>query len=243
MLKNRKLAMIAGGAALLLLTIGGIWYFTSGSSSQVAHVRQLRDQLFSEKSKDLTPEQRKESFGEFRKEMEKLSPKERSEVFADRQKKMEQKLDKFFKLTPEQQEEQLDKDIDELQEKGKRWLERAGKGGGFPFGGGGPGGQTTGAPGGPGGGSPGVPGGSSPGGSTSASTPTAGPGGSGGPGGPGGFGRGRTQEQRDQFRKNMLDGTSPEFRAQMSEYRRQFGNRMQQRGISFGGFGFGGGPR
>jgi len=235
---NRKRVYIVG-AAFFLVAVLGTWYFASGSS-KVERVRQLRDQLFSEKSKDMTPEQRKEGFGEFRKEMDKLSPKEKSEVFADGRKKMDEKLEKFFKSTPEQQEQQLDKDIDDLLEKSKRWLERAGKGG-FPFGGGAAGGGPGGAgPGGPGPGGPGT-GGPGPGGAPGG---VAGKGGPGGPGGPGGFGRGRSQEQRDQFRKNMLDSTSPESRARFVEYRRQFSNRLQQRGISFGGFGGGfGGPR
>src|SRR5262245_54436149 len=127
--KNRK-TLIAAAASALLIAIGSVWYFASGSS-QVEHVRQLRDPLFPEKAKDMTPEQHKEGVSEFRKAMDKLSPKERSEVFADGRKKMEQKLDKFFKSTPEQQEQQLDKDIDDIMEKGKRWLERGGRGGGF----------------------------------------------------------------------------------------------------------------
>lgn len=57
----------------------------------------------------------------------------------------------------------------------------------------------------------------------------------------GGFGnnpgRGRSAEDRDTRRRERLDQTTPEFRAQRAEYFRQLNARRQERGL--GTFGFG----
>ena len=62
------------------------------------------------------------------------------------------------------------------------------------------------------------------------------PGGPGGPGmafGPGGRGKGPppSAEEKEKRRKQMLDRTTPEFRANMDQYRRDLEARRQQRGL------------
>lgn len=81
---------------------------------------------------------------------------------------------------------------------------------------------------------------------------SSGPGGAGGgsggprPGGnaaggggpqPGGGGRGRTEETRNNWRKNMIDRTSPQMRARYAEYRSAMEKRKEQLGLPSGGFG------
>ena len=54
--------------------------------------------------------------------------------------------------------------------------------------------------------------------------------GNGGAGGPGGRRGNMTEEQRDERRKRRLDATSPELRAQFTEYRRRLNERLEERG-------------
>jgi hypothetical protein len=62
--------------------------------------------------------------------------------------------------------------------------------------------------------------------------------GQGPPGGPGNVaGRTRSDEDRDARRRQRLDQTTPEFRAQAAEYFRQLNARRQQRGLGTGVFG------
>ncbi len=215
MLQKHKGILIAAGVFFVLVgtIVGAVWVFTS--ESQVDKVRRLQKEMFAEEAKKLPNEQKKENWKQLRAETDKLSPKERNDLFADAMKKKAEELDKFFKLPPEKQLEEIDKKIDQMEEFRKK-LESGDFAG---FGGFGGKGRR----------------GSGPGGAALAANPGANPGG--GQGfqgkGPGGWGgKARSQEERDMFRKNMLDATTPQFRAQMGEYRRQLGNRMQQRGIS-----------
>jgi hypothetical protein len=62
--------------------------------------------------------------------------------------------------------------------------------------------------------------------------------GQGPPGGPGnGPGRVRSDDERDARRRQRLDQTTPEFRAQAAEYFRELNARRQQRGLGSGRFG------
>jgi hypothetical protein len=62
-----------------------------------------------------------------------------------------------------------------------------------------------------------------------------------GPGGPPGGGRSLSPEERDRRRKDRLDQTTPEERAQRAEFFKALSLRRQQRGL--GGWGFPGGGR
>ena len=110
-----------------------------------------------------------------------------------------------------------------------------GPGGRGPGGGpdGGNGGSFAGGPGGPGGGPGGPPGGGPPGG-PGGGPPGGPPGGPGGPGGGPGGPRGNTEEDRNRWRKNIIDSTTPEQRAQYTEYRRAMEARREQLGQSRG---------
>ena len=137
---------------------------------------------------------------------------------------MQTRINAYFSLPPEQRQAELDRQIKQEELFRKAWEASRPAGGrqGGPPGGvaasGGPGGG--GGPGGAGGG-PGGAGGGGPGG-----------GGPGGPGGPGGGGppRGGSEEDRNRWRKNMIDSTTPEQRARYVEYRRAMEARREQLG-------------
>ena len=184
--KSKKRIVLGAVVFLLLAGIAAAWFFRS---DPVDDVRQLRNQLFSEEGKKLPPEERKEGFQKLATAMKNLTPQQRKELFAERQKKMSEDLDRFFKLSPEEQTAELDKRIDRMLAARKAW-ENGGKGG------------------------PGF----------------------GGPGGPGSWSK-KSPQEREQFRQSALDFTTPQFQAQMADFRSQMNLRMQQRGISFGGRG------
>lgn len=54
---------------------------------------------------------------------------------------------------------------------------------------------------------------------------------------PGGGGRGRTEEGRNAWRKNLIDRTSPQMRARYNEYRSAIEKRKEQLGVTSGGYG------
>ena len=133
---------------------------------------------------------------------------------------MQTRINAYFSLPPDQRQAELDRQIKQEELFRKAWEASRPAGGG----GGGPPGATA-ANGGPGG----AGGGSGPGG--------AGGGAGGGPGGPGGGGppRGRSEEDRNRWRKNLIDNTSPEQRARYVEYRRAMEARRDQLGLPSGG--------
>jgi hypothetical protein len=217
--KSKKRTVLAVTAFLLLAGCAAAWFFRS---DPVDEVRQLRSQLFSEEGKKLPPEERREGFRKLSTAMKNLTPQQRKELFAERQKKMSEDLDRFFKLSPQEQAAELDKRIDRMLAARKAW-ENGGKGGaGF----GGPAGKGFGGPGGRFGGEPGA---SAPGGNGGNNGPF--------PGAPGGFGSWskKSPQEREQARQTSLDFTTPQFQAQMTDFRSLMNLRMQQRGISFGG--------
>jgi len=144
---------------------------------------------------------------------------------------MQVRINSYFSAPPEQRQAELDRQIKQEELFRKAW-ESSRPAGGRPGGqrsaqqGGAAGG--TAAIGGQGGGGQGGPG---------AGGPTAGgPGGAGrgpgGPGGPGGGGppRNGSDEDRNRWRKNLIDNTSPDQRARYAEYRRAMDARREQLG-------------
>jgi hypothetical protein len=141
---------------------------------------------------------------------------------------MQTRINAYFSLPPGQRQAELDRQIKQEELFRKAWegsRPAGGQGGaagaGAVAGGGQTGGGQTGAAGGPGGGPP-----------------------SGGGGGPGGGSRGPgsggpprngTEEDRNRWRKNMIDSTSPEQRAKYVEYRRAMEARRDQLGLPPGG--------
>jgi hypothetical protein len=191
---------------LVLLFSGlGAWAMTSGEDPQVAKVQALRAQL-----ENAPEEQRRELWGQMREEMRKLPEETREALFEDRRKEWEaresKQMTEFFSKPRAEQIALIDKQIDESE---KRRLDRERRRA--------QGGQVNG----PGRGGPGGPGG--------------GRGGFGGGGGGGRGGRGATDPVARMDRtKSYLDKTTPESRAQRSEYRRMMDERRQARGLPTG---------
>jgi len=126
---------------------------------------------------------------------------------------MRQRIDAYFKLPPEKRQAELDRQIKQ-EEMMRKAFEATGRVAGF-FGGGPPGGGPAGSgdrggQGGPGGGGDrGVPGGGPP--------------------------RGGSEEDRNRWRKGIIDSTTPEQRAQYVEYRRAMDQRRKELGLPPGG--------
>ena len=128
------------------------------------------------------------------------------------------RIDAYFNAPPGQREAELDRQI--TQEEIMRQAFEAGRTIASAIGGGGQtgsGGGTTNA----GGAASGTGGGTAPA--------------AGGPSSGGGPPRGGTEEDRNRWRKNMIDRTTPEERARYAEYRRAMEERREQRGLTTGG--------
>jgi hypothetical protein len=148
---------------------------------------------------------------------------------------MRARIDRYFSLPPEKRVAELDRQIKQEELMRKAWetggaVMNALTGGAS---GGGQGGGQAGAPaadqsGGQGGGQGGPPAGGQ--------AATAGTGGSAVPGGPrGGPPQNGNEDDRNKWRKEMIDRTTPEQRARYTEYRRVMTERRTQLGLpSFG---------
>ena len=201
------------GIVLLMLLFGGAWAMGMFRSEdpKVTELKAKAAALMGEEGKKLTPEQRRKGMQELRAQAEALPPEQRQQAFeAGRQhfqQRMEQHMAEFFKLPKDKQLAALDKEIDQNEARRKEREKRRAERNANGKGGnnGSRSGQTAGAPG-------------------------------NGKGGPWGGGRGRrTEDQRNQWRKRMLDNTSPETRSQFREYRRLMAERQKQRGLPTSG--------
>lgn len=208
---NKKKLLIAVVVAVVML--GGLAWalLPSAEDRQVAKVVELQEKLFSDQSRDMPSDERRQAFEELRTEAEKLTPETRMQMMRDHpppfMRRMQENIVAYFDLPEDQRPAALDKAIDEMEQRRKEWEKRRAERGDRPPGERGP----RGGPGGPGGagGGPG--------------------GGRGGP--PGGFNRNMTDEQRNQFRRRMLDNTSPQQRAMFGEYFKQLEQRRKERGL------------
>ena len=132
---------------------------------------------------------------------------------------MRARIDAFFAAPPEDRQKMLDRHIrqEELMEQAfsaGRSLAAAAGGGDAAGGGSGAGGS----------------GGSGAAGGAAGGGPRGGDAGGGGGGGGGGPPRGGTEEDRNKWRKQMIDRTSPDQRARYAEYRRAMEQRRAQLG-------------
>jgi len=159
-----------------------------------------------DRMRDMPPEVR----DQMRNEMERLS---RARAQAE--------LRSYFAMPPQERQKELDRRIQAEQARRQAWQQRRGNqnGGNGPNGGQGRGGAAGGTP-----------------QAATAAPRGGGPGGAGVPGDTGGRPGGgrRSEDARNTRRKQRIDLTSPEERAQSAEYRRAMDARRQQLGISPG---------
>ena len=182
------------------------------------------------------------------------------------QTQMSEKMNKFFALPPEERKVELDKEVDRMASMMKNFgggkggapgggapggANAQGRGqGGAPNAGGANGNGQGGGAGGANAGNGNVAGGANaqgrgPGGADSAGKGGADGAGKGGPGGPPGgggspWGRGNpnaTPEEKNKRTSDRLDNSTPEFRAQMTEYWKLVGERAKEKGVQIPNFG------
>lgn len=218
-------------AALLLLLLGGIGY-SSYSYVKNAPMREFDAAVAGidiEKIADMEAEERKAFFETMKSIRDKMSDSQKKSNDDKNAQRMneqfKEKFNRFFSSSPEEQRKALDKDIDRMANMMKGFM--SGKGGFGPPGMGGPGAgfkpadnnaKKTSATGNP-------------------NTANAN-----GAGGPNVKGKGTpSPEERNKRLSDGLDKSTPEMRAQMTEYWVRMNQRVKERGVQMipflGGFG------
>jgi uncharacterized membrane protein YgcG len=187
-------------ALLLLLGIAGLVWAVR-PDPHLARAKELQSQLFGPDGKNLSPDERKARFAEYREQVKHLNDDQKWELSAPMREKQKAELDRYFALSPKEKTKYLDERIDRSEKMRKEREKQAAQG------------------------KAGAPGGGPPGGGFG----FGGPGGKagGGGGGPGG----RTPEEIEKRRKQFLDRTSPEERARMDQFRKDMDDRRRQRGL------------
>jgi hypothetical protein len=106
---NRRTVFVVAILVSVGGALGAYWYFRP--DLQLVKVEEMREQLRSEESRNLTREQRRELFGQFRKEVEKLSIEQRRQLFAGRRNPFRERLEKYFQSSRQEQLAMLDQTI------------------------------------------------------------------------------------------------------------------------------------
>ena len=215
-----SLRMKLSVAALLLLLLGGIGY-SSYSYVKNAPMREFDAAVAGidiEKIADMEAEERKAFFETMKTIRDKMSDSQKKSNDDKNAQRMneqfKEKFNRFFSSSPEEQRKALDKDIDRMASMMKGFM--SGKGGFGPPGMGGPGA------------------GMKPADNSAKNTPS--------PNGPNVKGKGApTPEERNKRLSDGLDKSTPEMRAQMTEYWVRMNQRVKERGVQMipflGGFG------
>jgi hypothetical protein len=153
--RKRKRSVLALLLLLLLLAGAGA-YRRFGADPALAKAQALQQQLRAQAARNLSPQQRRELWQQFRATARTLSPRQRRELGRDRRLARQKQLKEYFKLSKRDRTAYLDRQIDRMQAR-RREQQRnqsGARGGNGPAGAGGrgPGAGGWGA-GGPGGGS------------------------------------------------------------------------------------------
>jgi len=219
---------LLGGGGVVLLAFLLAWLFgwiRLSTDPRVAEIQKLQTEYrerFMANGGPSTLDEAKQAvaqMGQVREKIEALPPQLRGQAWAGGgggfRTMMQQRINAYFSLPPDKRQAELDRQIKQEDLMRQAFEAARTAGGGGPGGpGGGPGGGGT-ARGAAGGGGPGGPGG--------------GQAGRGGP--PGGPPRGGSEDDRNSWRKRMIDSTSPQQRAQFTEYRRAMDARRDQLGL------------
>ena len=184
--------------------------------------------------REMPAEERREYFENMKNLREKMTEPQKEkadDIMRERfQTQMTEKMNKFFALPPEERKVELDKEVDRMASMMKNF---GGGKGGVPNAGKAPEGANGRGP----GGAPGTGGanGKGPGGAGTPGNVTPPPGGGGPP-----WARGNpnaTPEQKNKRTSDRLDNSTPEFRAQMSEYFQLVNQRAKEKGVQIPNFG------
>jgi hypothetical protein len=236
LLSKNKIIILSALLALLLLGSGYAMYSYS-SNSTLRQYQTLTAEMSMEKMRDMPAEERREYFENMKNLREKMTEPQKEkadDIMRERfQTQMTEKMNKFFALPPAERKVELDKEVDRMASMMKSF---GGGKGGAPNAGKAPDGANGRGQ----GGAPGTGG---------ASTTGRGQGGTGAPGNvapppPGGggppWGRGNpnaTPEEKNKRTSDRLDNSTPEFRAQMTEYWKLVGERAKEKGVQIPNFG------
>ena len=242
LLSKNKIIILSALLALLLLGSGYAMYSYS-SNSTLRQYQTLTAEMSMEKMRDMPAEERKEYFENMKNLREKMTEPQKEkadDIMRERfQTQMTEKMNKFFALPPEERKVELDKEVDRMASMmktfggGKSGAPNAGAGKAPGSGAGNANGQGTGA-----GGPTNVASGANATGKAGAGAPgnIAPPSGGGGPP----WARGNpnaTPEEKNKRTSDRLDNSTPEFRAQMTEYWKLVGERAKEKGVQIPNFG------
>jgi hypothetical protein len=258
LLSKNKIIVLASLLALLVLGSGYALYSYS-SNSTLRQYQTLTAEMSMEKMRDMPAEERKEYFENMKNLREKMTEPQKEkadDIMRERfQTQMTEKMNKFFALPPAERKVELDKEVDRMASMmksfggGKGGAPNAsaaaktpdgangrGQGGAPGSGAGNANGQGNGS-----GGTNNVASGANATGKAGAGAPgnVAPPSGGGGPPWPRGNPN-ATPDQKNKRTSDMLDKSTPEFRAQMTEYWKLVGERAKEKGVQMPNFG--GGP-
>ena len=99
---------------VLLVLLSSIGFRLFGPNPRVERLRQMRTEMFGSGG-NLSVAERRERMEAFRKEQEKLTDAERKELWSDLRKRREAELERYSKLSKEEQTKFLDDRIDRMQ--------------------------------------------------------------------------------------------------------------------------------
>jgi hypothetical protein len=117
--KIRKRLLLA--LALLLLLLAGLGAMRRiRADRQLERVKELRGRMTGQARRNLTREQRRDLWRQMREAMDKLTPEQRRALMAERRQAMRERLGRFFKLSKEEQEAELDRRIQRMEEMRQR---------------------------------------------------------------------------------------------------------------------------
>lgn len=256
LLSKNKIIVLASLLALLVLGSGYALYSYS-SNSTLRQYQTLTAEMSMEKMRDMPAEERKEYFENMKNLREKMTEPQKEkadDIMRERfQTQMTEKMNKFFALPPAERKVELDKEVDRM----ASMMKNFGGGKGGPPNAGAAAKTPDGANGRGTGGAPGSGAGNANGQGNGAGGPTnvasgakaTGKAGAGAPGNvapPSGGGGGppwargnpnATPEQKNRRTSDMLDKSTPEFRAQMTEYWKLVGERAKEKGVQMPNFG------
>ena len=104
-------------AVVLLALLSGVgWALFSDEDHVVVEIKQKRDELF-QKIDTMSDEQRRAEFDALREQTRELSEEQRHEVWKGGRKFMMQRVDKLLAMTKDEQNKELDKWIDRMEER------------------------------------------------------------------------------------------------------------------------------
>jgi len=98
-------------ALMLLFLIGGIVWAVR-PNSHLARAQELQKVLFSPDAKNLSPDQRKAMFDEYRAEMKQLTDDQKAQLFEPMRQQQMAELDRYFAMSPQDKTRYLDDRID-----------------------------------------------------------------------------------------------------------------------------------